>query len=309
MSISIDPFLDLIQLLRPRATLWSRIDAAGQWAISFRKRDDLLFCRVVKGGCLLLRPRMAAVKLERDDFVLIRTSTPFTLASDRRAKAIDSEALVAATKSVLLRVGARGRPDTILRGGKFVFDTANEHLLTGLMPQVLRVHAGDTSSARVRALLEMNERESEQPGPGSAFVVSRLMELVLLEMLRGQKAGVDVRQAGLLAGLEDASSARALELMHGAVAHAWTVEELARRCGMSRSAFAARFRERVGCGPIEYLLDWRMALAKDALREGRQSVGEIALAVGFQSSSAFSTSFRRAVGVSPRGYVSRRALS
>jgi AraC-like DNA-binding protein len=88
--------------------------------------------------------------------------------------------------------------------------------------------------------------------------------------------------------------------MHGDVAQDWTVAALARLYGVSRSSFATRFRGVVGKGPIEYLLRWRMALAKDDLRRGRLSIGEIALAIGLQSSSAFKAAFSRAVGRSPR---------
>jgi AraC-like DNA-binding protein len=91
--------------------------------------------------------------------------------------------------------------------------------------------------------------------------------------------------------------------MHRDVAHAWTVSGLARLCGVSRSTFAARFRQIVRTGPIEYLLHWRMALAKDELRRGSRSIGEIALAIGFQSSSAFSTAFSQAVGSSPKRFA------
>ena len=98
-------------------------------------------------------------------------------------------------------------------------------------------------------------------------------------------------------------TARALSAMHGDVTHDWTVFVLARLCGVSRSTLAARFREIVGMGPIEYLQHWRMALAKDELRRGTKSIGQIALAIGFQSSSAFSTAFTRAVGCPPKRFA------
>jgi AraC-like DNA-binding protein len=298
-----DPFLDLIHLLRPRATLWAQIDAAGRWGVSFRKRDDLLFCWVVKGKCKLMRPRLAPVDLQRDDFILVRTSTPFTLASDPSVAPEDSETLVTATKGRGLKLGSGNQSPVTLRGGRFVFDTANENLLTGLLPSLLRVAAGDTTSWRVRSLLKMNEAESLRPGPGSEFIIARLMELILVEILRSETVRVDQEQRGLLAGLGDPMTARALSAMHRDVAGMWTVARLARLCRVSRSTFAARFREVVGKAPIEYLLDWRMAMAKDELRTGARSIGEIALAIGFQSSSAFSTSFSRAVGCSPRRFA------
>lgn len=97
-------------------------------------------------------------------------------------------------------------------------------------------------------------------------------------------------------------TARALSAMHSDVAQGWTVADLARLCGVSRSSFAARFRKVVGIGPTEYLLQWRMALAKNELRRGERSSSEIAFAIGFGSSSAFSTAFTRAIGCSPKRF-------
>jgi AraC-like DNA-binding protein len=303
----LDPFLDLIQLLRPQATLWAGIDGVGRWGVSFRKRDDLLFCRVQRGKCQLTRPHVEPVHLEHHDFVLVRTATPFTLTSDPTMEPVDSETAVALTKDSGLKLGEGTNSPVTLRGGRFVFDTANEDLLTGLLPALVHVVAGDTSSQRVRSLLEMNETESLQPGPGSKFIIARLTELVLVEILRSEALRVDPERkkehSGLLAGLSDPVTACALSAMHRDVAHAWTVSGLARLCGVSRSTFAARFRQIVGTGPIEYLLDWRMALAKDELRRGSRSIGEIALAIGFQSSSAFSTAFSQAVGSSPKRFA------
>ncbi len=94
--------------------------------------------------------------------------------------------------------------------------------------------------------------------------------------------------------------------MHNEVAGIWTVAKLARLSGVSRSTFATRFRTVMGLGPIEYLANWRIALAKDELSCGKKTIGEIALSVGFHSSSAFSTAFTRAVGCSPKRYAIRR---
>jgi AraC-like DNA-binding protein len=150
----------------------------------------------------------------------------------------------------------------------------------------------------------MNEAESRRPGPGGEFIVGRLMELVLVEILRSDVAcGADQQGKGLIAGLGVPVTARALSAMHGDIARDWTVSTLARLCRVSRSKFATRFRDIVGMAPIEYLQHWRMAHAKDELRLGTKSIGTIALAMGFQSSSAFSTAFTRVVGCSPRRFA------
>ena len=302
-----DPLLDVIRLLRPRATLWGGLQATGRWGLSFRQREDLLFAWVEQGECLLLRPRSEPVCLRPQDFFLIRTSTPFTLASDASADAVDSEDAVAAAKNARLVLGPGTSRPVVLHAGRFVFDTANEDLLASLLPPFVHLTAGEDSSDRVRALLGMNQVESRERRPAGEFIVVRLVELILVEILRTQGLRLDAQRSGLLAGLADPVTSRALSAIHQDVAHPWTVEALAKRCGVSRSSFATRFRTVVGTGPIDYLLHWRMAMAKDELRRGVLSIGEIAFAVGFQSSSAFSTSFTRAVGCSPTRFIATAA--
>ncbi|WP_432442883.1 helix-turn-helix transcriptional regulator [Neorhizobium alkalisoli] len=128
------------------------------------------------------------------------------------------------------------------------------------------------------------------------------MELILLEALRRVAIDMDERETGLLAGLADPKLAVAIAAIHQKPAHPWSVETLARLCGLSRSGFASRFSTIMGMGVIEYIQQWRMALARDALRSSASTVGEIALELGFQSSSAFSTAFSRIVGCSPKQF-------
>ncbi len=284
--------------------MWTRVEASGRWGLSFRRHDDLLFCWVEHGACELTRPGLEPLSLRTNDFVFVRASTPFSLVSDAAVEATDSEAVIARAGSIAV-LGNGQSPGTVLRGGKFVFDTANEQLLIGLLPQVIHVAATANASERVRTLLALNEAESNALRPGSEFVVAWLMELLLVEILRSRAFGPDNTQAGLLTGLADPVAARALVAMHSDVARPWTTEKLARLCGASRSALAVRFVRVVGLGPIEYLQQWRIALAKEELRRGKRSVGEIALVIGFQSGSAFSTAFKHAVGCSPRQFAGK----
>jgi AraC-like DNA-binding protein len=302
-----DPFLDLIRLLRPETTLWGEIRAAGRWAVSFRARHDLLFFRVDRGTCFIFRPDEETLALGPHDFVIIRTTTPFTVGSDAITAPVDSESLVTATRSTQMNVGAGAEQSTVIRGGRFVCDAVNEEFLIGLLPSVVHVASEESISERTRTLLAMNEAESLAPGPGSDFVISRLMELLLVELLRNETQSAHTSQVGLLRGLADPVIARALALMHEDVAQPWTVAQLARSCGCSRSAFNQRFTDVVGVAPIRYLQRWRIALAKEELRLGQRSIAEIAFLVGFQSGGAFSTAFTRAVGCSPSRFAEKRA--
>jgi AraC-like DNA-binding protein len=302
-----DPFTDLINLLRPHATLWGRIMGTGRWGVSFHKRDDLLFCRVETGECILTRSHADSVLLRTGDFALIRTSSPFTLTSDPELVPEDSEAIVASTGSTELVLGETSGHRVVLRCGRFVFDTANEALLWSLLPSLIHVRADQETSWRIRSLLKMNDAEGQRPGPGSELVVSRLMELTLLELLRNEVPRLDPGSKGLLSGLSDPVIVKSLSVMHHEVARTWTVAGLAKLCGVSRSTFATRFRDVMGVGPIEYLTAWRIALAKDKLCYGTKTIGEIALSIGFHSSSAFSTAFTRVAGCSPKQFAERTA--
>lgn len=192
-----------------------------------------------------------------------------------------------------------------LHAGKFLVNKANEDLLATLLPPLVHIKANDETLNRVHSLLAMSKKEAQQPGPASEFVITRLIELILVEILRTARSEKEEMSSGLVAGLANPTIAPALAAMHRNVARSWTVDELAKICAMSRSTFALKFRAIVGTAPIDYLLNWRMALAKDALSRGTKSVSETAFSVGFQSASAFTTAFTRAVGCSPTRFVQR----
>jgi AraC-like DNA-binding protein len=124
-----------------------------------------------------------------------------------------------------------------------------------------------------------------------------------LESLRSTGTGNELQKGGLLAGLGDPQLAAALRIIHRDVSHHWTVAELGRRAGMSRSSFADRFAKTLGITPIEYLLQLRMALARDMPRREKRPLSEVAFAVGYESTGAFSTAFRRSNGISPGAFA------
>ncbi|MBB3148426.1 AraC-like DNA-binding protein [Phyllobacterium trifolii] len=310
-----DPFLDIIRLLRPRAALLGRgMDAAGDWGLSFPALGDLLFCWIEDGTCQLIRPGCDLLSLEKGDFVLLRTTLSFTLTSNREVEPLDSVAAVAAKQEGRLKLGSGQERPISLHMGKFLFSTANENLLTGLLPPIVQIPSRSPKLHRLHNLLTLMESEGRDPGPASEFIIIRLVELALVEILRMPASdfpeqSVDPASRGLLSGLRDPVTAKAIRAMHENVGQEWTVESLARLCGVSRSAFATRFRAVVGIGPISYLLRWRMALAKEALTSGTARMEEIAFSIGYKSASAFSTAFTRAVGCSPSRFTESSSRS
>ena len=135
-------------------------------------------------------------------------------------------------------------------------------------------------------------------------MLTRLVEVLLIEALRSTP-GEDA-PPGLLRGLADARLAPAIRQMHGQLARSWTVAQLAKTAALSRSAFFERFTRTVGLPPMEYLLAWRMAVAKDLLRRHDLGLAEVAERVGYGSASTFSTAFSRHVGQPPSRYARER---
>lgn len=188
-------------------------------------------------------------------------------------------------------------PDVRMLGGYFIFDSPDASLLVSLMPPVIHVRGVE----RLATLVRLVGEEAMGQLPGRDLVLTRLVEVLLIEALR--VAPSEQTPSGLLRGLADPQLAQALRQMHGQIARPWTVEQLAKVSALSRSAFFDRFSRTVGLPPMEYLLRWRMAVAKDLMRRGELRMAEVAAKIGYGSSSAFSTAFNRHVGQPPSAYA------
>jgi len=207
---------------------------------------------------------------------------------------IDPRAAAAAGPGDVRHGRQDGPPDARLLGGSFVFDAG---LLVSLLPAQVHVRGVPRLSALVGLLIE----EAALERPGRELVLTRLAEILLVEALRLAPAAD--APTGLLRGLSDARLAQALRQMHADPARPWTMAELAGESALSRSAFFDRFTRQVGAPPMEYLLTWRMALARDLLRRQGLDIAQVAERVGYGSASTFSTAFSRHVGQPPGRYA------
>jgi len=227
----------------------------------------------------------------------------WTLGDSIHTAAIDFSPAPSGRDAQLRRMGeATDGPITRLFGGRFVFDKANELLLDGLLPAVVRIRPGEDGAARLRSLIDLIGDEVLASRPGRSLALERLLELLFVEAIRHQDDQPTEPRPGLIAGLADARLAPVLRAVHADVRKPWTVAKMAGIAAMSRSSFAERFNRVLGLAPIDYLLHWRMAVAKDRLRHGGDSLAEIATACGYQSASAFSVAFTRTVGQPPSTY-------
>jgi AraC-like DNA-binding protein len=168
------------------------------------------------------------------------------------------------------------------------------------LPPLLIDRTGD---GQVSALITSTVREilalADTAAPGTELILGRLMELLFVEVLRRYAARLPASSKGWFAALNDPIVGKALQLVHGDPAHRWTVEELAREAGASRTVLAERFNAVLGQAPIEYVTSWRMQLAADRIRNGSDSLSTIAASVGYESEAAFNRAFKRVTGTTP----------
>ena len=188
-------------------------------------------------------------------------------------------------------------------GGYFHFERTNARLLVRLLPPVVHVRRDEVEAGRLRRIVELIAEEADGDRPGRDLILERLVQVLLVEALRCRPAAAARQERGLMAGLADPALARSLREIHVDVARGWTVAELAQAAYMSRAVFAERFARTVGMPPMQYLLKWRMAIAKDLLRSERPPLAQLAERVGYQSASAFSTAFTRLTGCSPSEFA------
>lgn len=293
-----DPLSQVITLLRPRTVLSKGISGAGRWAVRYSAFGHPSFCAVLEGRCRLAVDGHRALTLEAGDFVLLPATPGFIMSGFEPATPVHIDPKVAPMPRGEVRHGARGgRPDVRLLGGYFVFDSPDAGLLVSLLPTVVHVRGVE----RLSLLVELVGDESSDRRTGRDLVLARLVEVMLVEALRS--TADDDAPPGLLAGLADKRLARALQQMHGDIGRSWTVAQLARTAALSRSAFFERFTRTVGMTPMEYLLAWRMAVAKDLLARDDVGIAEVAQRVGYGSASTFSTAFSRHVGQPPSRYA------
>src|SRR5271170_3556121 len=293
-----DPLSEVIALLQPRAVFSRRISGAGRWGVRYSEFGHPSFCTVLEGRCRLAVDGQPALTLETGDFILLPATPGFTMSGFEPVTPVPFDPKVTSAQSGDVRHGRRGgRPDVRLLGGWFVFDSPDAALLVSLLPAV--VHVRDV--ARLSVLVSLISEETNQRRSGRDLVLTRLVEVLLIEALRSVPG--DDAPPGMLRGLADARLAAAMRHMHGQLARSWTVAELAKAAALSRSAFFERFARTVGLPPMEYLLAWRMAVAKDLLRRHDFGLAEVAERVGYGSASTFSTAFSRHVGQPPSRYV------
>lgn len=303
-----DPLSEVLALLRPTSIGFRGLDAGPRWALSFGAWPGLKCYAMATGACCLRVDGLAEpITMRAGDLVMLPRGQAYRLGSSDDVPALDAlsffDGVVPGGVAVIDGGGASSGV-----GGYFGFEGPNADQLLGVLPAVIHLQ-GTEKSLSLRAAIERMMQELRDPQPGGALIAGHLAQTLLIEALRVHLHDPAVRGANWLLALSDRQIAVALGAMHGDPVRPWTLTSLAKEAGLSRSGFAARFRELVGEPAMAYLTRWRMMLAADRLMTAARPISVLAGELGYGSESAFSAAFKRVHGTSPRDFAKRRAAS
>jgi AraC-like DNA-binding protein len=264
------------------------------------------FGMVSRGNCWLTVEGIPdPIPLTGGDCFLLAPRTSFVLRDSPRTPPRSFCEVAPKNGSNVSHYGGGGAPTTIV-SGFLSFDSASLKSITQLLPSLILVRADQAHTLALHNTLQLLASEMAEQAPGSEVAANRLAEVLFIQTLRAHIAsGSESCKRGWLRAIFDPQLGTALRAIHENVNSPWTVESLAETAGMSRSAFAARFKELLGQAPLEYVTEWRMQKAMQLLHARDKKLLGIAQSVGYESDAAFSKAFKRVVGISPGEYVKR----
>lgn len=300
---AVDPLGEVLHMLRLNGTLYCRAELAAPWGVSMPKMDNsMLFIVLIEGEGWLRLPGTAPVLVRPGSMAVVPHGTPVDFGSTPNGPVVplfDLPATKVSNRYELMEVGGDG-PLTRAMTGVVSFDDIAARRLIELLPEVVLVDRWhDAAGGWLRSTLDLIAHEAAALKPRGETVITRLADVLIIQAIRAWLDTAPEARTGWLAALRDPRLGRALATMHRRPEGDWSLEQLARLAGMSRSGFAARFTAMVGQPPMRYLADWRLHRARMTVLEGRESIGKVARNIGYQSEAAFGRAFKQMFGVAP----------
>jgi AraC-like DNA-binding protein len=323
-----DPLSDVLRAVRLRGALYFYVSCRDEWvaeAPPARAIADtvlpgtdhvLAYHMIAKGGGWAATDGVPPVRLSTGDIVMFPRGdahvissapglrAPHTGAGWVQATAHDPKPVPVTYRGTLVEPGATlpgHEADAVVVCGFIGCDLKPFNPLIDALPRMLHVEAG-SSGDWIGGVLRQAVAESRERRAGSDALLERASEMVFVDAARRYLDRLPEDASGWLAGLRDRHVGRALGVLHADPAAPWTLDELSRRAGLSRSALHDRFTLFVGMAPMQYLARWRMQLAAARLRAGHDTIASIALDVGYESEAAFSRAFKRLCGAAPSAW-------
>ena len=329
--MSQDILSDVLRSVRLRGALFYYVTGGRNWAAEAPKARDIAatvmpdsehvmeYHAITRGSCWGAIVGESPVRLETGDIVLFPHGDAHVISSAPGMRAPADAAGHLAYKVdqlpfVLHRDGVEVRAqtasdelcETTLVCGFLGCDLRPFNPLIATLPRLLHLRTSGNQDW-IAQFMRQAVSESKHKRPGGEAMLERMSEMMFVDAVRRYVDTLPEDSRGWLAGVRDRFVGRALALMHEAPATEWTVEELGRRVGLSRSALHERFAEMIGQGPMQYLTNWRMQVAAALLRNTNATVASVAQEVGYDSEAAFARAFKRLVGRPPAAWRSQTA--
>jgi len=294
-----DTLSDSLSLVRLRGVVYFRERFAAPWGMDMPASPVAQFHYVARGHCVLMNSvRDAPLALSAGDIVVMMRGDEHALADTPASHRIPGPAVLAAHQAGDSLLDGDGEP-TVLVCGHFELDHRYRHPMLDELPSVIHLaHPEPERRSWLDSIAEAIMAEAAADAPGGDLVINRLAEVLFVHVLRRHIAETDIGH-GHLAALKDPRLIKALDQLHARTDRALSLADLATAAGMSRSAFAERFRRVVGMTPMRYLADWRMLKARALLETGALSIADAAAQVGYESEAAFARAFKKQFGTPP----------
>jgi AraC-like DNA-binding protein len=319
-----DALSDLLKTVRLTGATFFEIAANGQWVAESPSRDTILpkilpgadhliaYHVVTMGRCFASRIGGEPIPLEAGDVVVFTHGDPHVMSSGPGMRAGPTTAEMVDTMTAgplpfVLNFSEDGPPSAKIVCGYLACDARPFNPLIENLPPVIKASDPD-HTGWLGQFIRVAVAESADKRAGGESVLAKLSELMFIEVVRRHLEQLRPEQNGWLAGLRDPVVGKALSLLHGNPARDWTIEDLAKDAGASRSVLAERFTQLVGIPPIQYLAKWRMQIASERLIEGHANVATIASEIGYESEASFSRAFKKMMGVPPSTWRRREHL-
>jgi AraC-like DNA-binding protein len=297
-----DVLAEVLSATRVGTTVVAQAELVPPWGLEIDPVAEAHVHVVQRGACWLrIAGEPGHLHLASGDVVLIRGGIGHAICDDPSTRPAPHEQVLQEMPRRLASLPlSRADETTLVFCAKYLFQRAGAHPLTSLLPPLIHLPAREAErQPQLQLLLQLLRHEAAHAGPGTELVVPRLVDSLLVFVVRAWLDGQPQTAGGWFGALRDAAISKALSLMHERPQVAWSLEELAHAVGQSRATFARRFLELVGETPVAYLTRWRMCLAAKLLSDTPLSLDEIAPRVGYQTAAAFSRAFRRSLGSAP----------
>ena len=303
--MKIDALSDALMKMKLKTIVSGGLDAGGKWAIDCPAYAGLKVHVVLKGeGWLSVEGHPEKYHIKEGDCGLQTSGKPYIVAKDLAIKKrVKAEAIIGSAQNGISILNGGG--DFYSITAHFGLDGHLPKILFGQLPPMIHIAGNMEQAAILRWSLELFSKEFHGNSEGRSLILNHLAPVMLLQMLRVYLAA-NKKDKNWLAALSDPKLSKGIEAMHADYQRSWSLEELARLAGMSRSGFALNFKKQVGVAPMDYLMNWRMQRAGEVLRSTDQNITAIANGVGYESESAFSIAFKKTIGCRPGAYRKAR---